>query len=161
MSGMNNLNKNQLPNRSRPGQHFANFSGAGAARSTNFSPSLENHLNKTGHKTSSGNHHAGHAPKLSTTQKVNVALFTSPHADAINSNSLVAIGASPAPDVYFNRSQVSNGRLTVSKGGVAQNRQYKKSVGSKNNSSGIVQISSQNGKQFQMMGATSSIKRRN
>ena len=30
ISGMNNIAKGQLPNRTRPGQHFSNYSGVGA-----------------------------------------------------------------------------------------------------------------------------------
>ena len=62
----------------------------------------------------------------------------------------------------MNPSHVNNNRLGVSKGGVAQSRQYKKSFNSKN-SSGIVHISSQNGKNnTQMLGTTATtMKRRN
>ena len=72
---------------------------------------------------------------MSTTQKMSVAMFTS--QDDQQSH----IGASPQPDtVYTSNGQMSNTRIGVSKGGVAQSRQYKKSVNSKN-SSGIVQLS--------------------
>ena len=52
-----------------------------------------------------------------------------------------AVGQSPQPEVYLSQNaQGSNPRvgIGVGKGGVAQSRQYKKSVNSKTTGSGIV-----------------------